>query len=711
VSIFVRILAADGTVGYDVTERAEALIFSNVNPGGHERCTFTLKGGWNAGFPEVRRGNIVIVEDGMGELFTGRIDEQDPQLDTAEQVSVTAYGLGVRLKDDVMREIYVDADLSKWGPMSIGRRLLVGTMQLSDPILGPDVTNAQPALNTEVQGPWQAASPARCEAWYDAKGIPIGYFYASWQRGLNTSGADANWVWATLLAGDDTLGPGGATNFDGNVDQQAAIGAGPFVVAVTPTTTRTFAMCYLAYGSVATTSTNIFDLFWKILAVYGNHGMARQGNETLSEYTGFFAHQIVADIVERVPEMVARNVEESPYIIRQLAFFDDVHHEDAIIEASKYDPVDWGVWGPSALIGPLSDPTVGYFDWTAKDTGTATWTAWRDECDDVDLHTEIGSTYDQVVVKYTDATGRERRELRTTNSSALTAANISARTETLDGGLMTQSGAQQLGDTFLALSSGTPVSRGQAVISQPILHATRGRIPPWFMRADGSNLKIPDALPDRDLFGFAASAASAVPPQADNPTATVDAASWTANATGTTVSRDTVNFDSGPASILITVGGGGLVGAGADGSVTGLFLKGVTYTLTARIKNAVAKAMRLSISGTGGLDLASVDFTGTTSFQTVTVQWTPTTSVIDGAVTIQQEAAGTTSFNIDSVAISAPAQPVADRRSVFPIKRVTVDCTGAHPTVTAELDQTHDLLSILLARLQLGAGLVTGGGG
>jgi hypothetical protein len=40
-----------------------------------------------------------------------------------------------------------------------------------------------------------------------------------------------------------------------------------------------------------------------------------------------------------------------------------------------------------------------------------------------------------------------------------------------------------------------------------------------------------------------------------------------------------------------------------------------------------------------------------------------------------------------------------DRRSTFPIKRVSVDCSGDVPAVTVDLDQTHDRLTQLQARL------------
>lgn len=552
--IRVSTLRPDGSTGYDVTERIEGLQFSNVNPGGHERCTFTLKGEWSSGFPEVRRGNLVIVEDGLKELFTGRIDEQDPAVSDAEQISVTAYGIGVRTKDDTMREIYVDRDLSRWGPASVTRKLLIPNLPLTDPTVNPDQTNGQPALNTSFIGPWSVANPGRCEAFYDANGIILRDMQGSWKLGGNINPGDTNWNWTMLLVGDDTLGPAGSSNFDGNVNLRAA---GPGVSTLTATTaTRVFAMVYLTYAS-SSASTVAFEVFWTVLAVYGDHGLTKQGVQDATNCQGFLASQIVADVCTRLHAagIVARDVDTSDFVIQQLAFLDDATHEDVIAQVSKFHDVDWGVWGANAL---GDDRTVGYLDWTARDSSVETWTAYRDECDEVDLHTEIGSTFSQVAVSYSDPAGKVRRELRTIDSTALDEAGITARTATLQGGTLDQEGAQQLGDAFLLLSSGNPVSRGSAIISGPVRHISHGVIPAHHMRADGSNLSVPDAFPDRD-----------------------------------------------------------------------------------------ALALRIS----------------------------------------------------------------ADRRSVFPIKRVSVDCSGDKPVTTVELDQTHDLLSILLARLQLGTSIAIGGSG
>jgi hypothetical protein len=43
-----------------------------------------------------------------------------------------------------------------------------------------------------------------------------------------------------------------------------------------------------------------------------------------------------------------------------------------------------------------------------------------------------------------------------------------------------------------------------------------------------------------------------------------------------------------------------------------------------------------------------------------------------------------------------------DRRTTFPIKRVTIDAGGAYPVASVEVDQTNDLLSVLQSRFEVG---------
>jgi hypothetical protein len=507
-AIRVLIMRPDRSASFDVTDGVRGLQWSNINPGGHERATFTLLGSWAAGFREVKPGNIVRIEDGGAELFTGRIDDRDPQVNTQEAVAVTAYGLGVRLKDNTFTEIYVDRDFSRWKDPSVQRRLnLIGANRgVQGFAVTTDDTTGQPALITKIQGAWTTSSLPTVEPRYDSGGIPLGSIYYAWKKTATVSEADVNWRWTVRLATRDLLDVA-----DGGIN---LVAAGPGTGTVDATLTdRECAALEMRYDTSAGGSANFeYAIAWTVLAVYGGHGLTKTGTDSATSARGFIASEIVRDIVSDTAVgglITPRRIDASTFVVTQLAFLKATRHEDAVTEASKYDSVDWGTWGAEDMFGPFSDPTQGYFDWKAKDTTTPHWTAWRDECDEVDLRTELGAAYAGVIVGYTDASGSEQVETRTISGApALLDAGLAttSRTAIIDGGTLTQAGAQQLGDAFLALSNGNAVSRGQVTIFQPIRHLTRGLIPPWHMRADGSNLLLPDAMPDRDMFGTASGA-------------------------------------------------------------------------------------------------------------------------------------------------------------------------------------------------------------
>ncbi len=704
--IRVLILRPDLTRAYDVTDRIEGLQWSNVNPGGHERAAFMLKGSWGAGFPEARRGNIVRIEDGGQELFTGRIDEQDPQAADAEQVSITAYGLGVRLKDDTMREIYVDRDVSKWRGPSLARKIAAasGSIDVTDMSIVPDTTNGQSSLALVLQGAWSRT--ANVEAVYDAHGIPIGALYYSWKVNANINPADANWSGTLSLYENDT--PTAPLDGSGDLLSSATSGTGTLTAS---TSTKIFVYIDLTYGVGAGGANVQYGLYFPVLAVYGKHGLTKRGANSATDAQGFYASDIVADVCSRLAavDIAARRIDQSTFIIPQLVFFDDTTYEDVITEVSKYQNVDWGVWGPDLLTGEFSDPMVGYLDWTARDSSTISWIAYRDECEELDLHTELGSTYDQVAVSYTDPTGQTHRVLRSIDSPALDDAGIVHRTAPLQGGTLTLSGAQQLGDAFLALSSGNPVSRGQAIIKGSIKHNSVQR-PVHFLRADGSNLTIPDAFSDRDSFALDPLKGEPAVPQPVNPSADVNASGWTAVGT-TSIVRDTVigNFDSAPGAIEI-LQTDSAAGQGADATITGTFLAGVTYTLRFAIKGFSAIPVDVTFGSIAAGDVATFSLTtASANFVTYAIQWTPTANRTDAVVRVLHTATGATNWWVDSLEITV--RHAKDRGSTFPIKRVSVDCSGDEPVATVELDQSHDLLSILLARLQVATGLALGGEG
>jgi hypothetical protein len=481
--------------GHDLTDDISALGYSNVRPGGDERCTFTYHRPWASSVPEINKGNLVRVLDGIDVLWQGRIEEQDRGGDDDEQIAVTAYGLGARLKDNQLRIIYVDTDLSHWEGMSVQERLnLIDTTGPSDASTAPDDTTGEPALETAQVGAWTAASRAFIEGWYNAgDGLLIDSLYFAWKKGSTVNAADANWLWQVDLSTDDVVS---STDTSGDLRS-----TGPGTGTVTATgDDKQFARVLFRYAAVTAGQDNIrYPIFWTCLAVYGDHTLTPQGEEgDATTPRGFLSSDMIADAAGRATGITVRRVDGTSFVVTQAEFRDGQTHEEIVTALNEVEAHHrtWGTWSPDR---PLEISTDGQFDYVALDQTTHHWITSRAACDDLDLHTELSTLFDAVDVHYTDPSGAPHQLTRTASVPALNDANL-PRTARLDAGSKTTEGAEALGDAFLALSGNFAPARGSVTRTQPIRHHLRGELPAHYMRADGSNLRLLDILPSASLF-------------------------------------------------------------------------------------------------------------------------------------------------------------------------------------------------------------------
>lgn len=472
-------------VGHNLTDRHDDLQFSNVNPGGDERCGFTYKRPWGTVLPEIARGNVVQIGHGLDVLWQGRIAEHDPSGDESESIAVTAYGSGAALKDNTFAEIYRDADLQNWREDSRAQR--ISLLGIGFNVLGfatePDVESGLPAIALDGSGRWPtgAVSDAVYDAGPDARLGRVDYQWTAENHGGGGLTA-TTWSGSVFGADDDT--------FAGLVSGTDVLtGATAGARSETAVDGKRIAVARFSYnGASAGDACRKWTLF---LTVYGDHGLSERANG------GFTVDQMVADIVGRVDGITARRIDPQSFEVLQAAFIEPTVHEDAIIQLNAYEGCDWGTWGPDS---PLDRSTDGRFDFTNRDPTAAHWFVLREECAGLDLHTEISTLFDTVKLSYTDAAGMSRYLTRTAEVRELIDAGMSPKTLKLDGATLTEAAAEALADTFLALAGGFAPARGSVTIERPIRHHTRGLLPPCYLRADGSNLRIPDILPTSTLF-------------------------------------------------------------------------------------------------------------------------------------------------------------------------------------------------------------------
>jgi len=479
--------------GYDLTDEAEGLAWSNVNPGGDEVCTFTISRSWFAQNPEAFKGNLIRVMGGIDVLWQGRVEEIDRGMGDSETLAVTAYGLGNRLGDTTFREIYVDRDLSKWGQIPNPRVVILGENYLTGAgsINVHTGTSGTPVLSLEFTRIVNTgAKRGIIEAWYPSGGINIGSIYYSmkpWTAGYVAS-LGTSWLSAVFM-----------TETDGQLTY-VALAENAGVAIKSGTLSATAAGAFYAglqfYFNAEFTGDGEWRLDFPSVAVYGRHGLAGKGE---SPY-GFSADQIAGHIISQAARIAARRVDTFAYVIPQFTIETSTTPKDALPQVNAFANADYGTWGPDS---PLDNSLNGYFDYKAPDTATQHWFASKaDFEDDLGFHTELSSLYDTTDVHWTDESGAEHTERFSIYSPDLREAGLSPRVFPLEAGRTTKAGAQILAEIFLGVFAGFAPARGSGSLSGKVRHYRRGKLPAYYMRADGSNLRISDILPAETAFSL-----------------------------------------------------------------------------------------------------------------------------------------------------------------------------------------------------------------
>lgn len=195
------------------------------------------------------------------------------------------------------------------------------------------------------------------------------------------------------------------------------------------------------------------------------------------------------------------------------------------------------------------------------------------------------------------------------------------------------------------------IAADQAPILRNFLPGRKGRLP---LRGGAHTSGTPvDHITD------ASSPVQALTANLPNPSFDVDLSGWSSFEA---MHRDTVDFDSAPASLWIATPASPATSLAAG--IPGTFLAGTTYTLTFRTKvtslmGASSQAVTFTLGQTG--DVANLAYSYTdTAWHTVTLSWTPATA-ITGASFILARTGALTRIYVDSfeLAIASPTQLVA----------------------------------------------------
>jgi hypothetical protein len=408
-----------------------------------------------------------------------------------------AVGWVAHLQDDPsFREIYIDIDLTRWQGPSVQRQInnLAFSVITRESSLIPDDTTGQPSLLLGVEGAWTAASLPAVEGWYNAASIPIGKFYYAWKKDSAINAADTNWEWYARLLDDDV-----ASSAD-TVGTLRAVGPGSGTLLPT-TVTRKWAHVQLLYATgPAGTDNNRNGLYWTRLAIVGRHGLTWQGTFSATEAGGFYASDVITNIVGRAAPLLAYStgadgsISPTTFVIPQLAFLDPVNAADAISLVNGYHLYEWGVYDNRE------------FFWRPPDPNRLTWEARLSDGAQVSLEgDDANNLFNGVFITYTDPSGK-RRTVGPPGSVAdatdatlvdinpenpVNAHGIPRRWGLLDiSQTTTLAGATQIGAVWLA-EHNLPQRRGQLTLTGLVQHPTQGKRPVWAVRA-GDFIRIAD---------------------------------------------------------------------------------------------------------------------------------------------------------------------------------------------------------------------------
>jgi hypothetical protein len=328
------------------------------------------------------------------------------------------------------------------------------------------------------------------ELWYHGGGVDIGLIVFDGVVTPASFGGDEKMLNKIVVATSD-LTAGESTIFEAhqsNVSFYGASTGGPGYKYI-------FAL--MAYVASIPTSNYRNTYSFQNPKIFGRHGLAFKGTWP---NIGFSADQIVVHIVSKANDIAARRIDSFAYVIPQFTVETATTPKDAIPQVNAFANADYGTWGPDS---PLDNSINGYFDYKQPDTATQHWFASRADFEgDLGFHTELSSLYDAVDVHWADEAGADHTERFSIFSPDLREANLSPRVAPLDAGTTTKAGAQILAEIFLDIFAGFAPARGSGTVSGKVRHYRRGKLPAYYMRADGSNLRIPDILPAETAFSL-----------------------------------------------------------------------------------------------------------------------------------------------------------------------------------------------------------------
>ena len=469
----------------------QSISFGTAMPGLFKSATITLPRRIDLDYPDLNLLDTVQILGAGNEIaWEGRVQELPRSHGDSFSITVSAVGWSSHLMDDPsFREIYVDRDLSNWKEPSAARQITLRGSKFSPfgPSIVPDTATGLPSLLLKVEGRWEGVTPI-CEPFYDAgPGLKVGAVYNDWL--LSTT--DPTFFFVAFMANDDSLA---AFEISGDLAGGAAAGSGMFIPA---TPRRVVGWQWYYQNNVAGQPGAQFAATIRRLAVFGDHGLARQGPESEA---GLYASDIIADVVRRAAPLLnfttgpGGSIQPTTFAIPHMVFRTPVTAETVVMLANSYHLWDWGVRENREFFFQEPDPD------------RLTWEARLSEGARLDLEgVQVSDAVNGVLIEYTDPAGviytvgppdsgaefTDPRLVDTSPTNPVNAAGIPRKWAILNiSQTTTKEGAVRLGEIYLAEKS-LPQRRGTLTLTGIATHPTAGKRPAWAVRA-GHWVRISD---------------------------------------------------------------------------------------------------------------------------------------------------------------------------------------------------------------------------
>jgi hypothetical protein len=359
-----------------------AITFQTSNPGGFSSASITLPRPENLYADDAKLfSDVRFYGPGDTTLYEGMVLGVPQVGETEIQLELTGWS-SVLDRYQTFRETYVDRSLERWQAAGAQRVIDLRTVGYN----GCEPASVEP--DTTVPGlisvlPAATENPA-AETWYDAgAGVTIASIY--YDMVSKSVATDGGYIGA---ATDDT-----ATSSESSSDLLTGVDSSASGT-YTPATPRRYAFILLSYIGAAGTSDRTMSM--RRLAVFGNHGLTKRGT---APDEGFYASDIIGDIVGRAAALNIGEIEGTSFIIPHLVFADDTDLRSAIEQVtvlggnSNYAH-DWGVYEDRE------------FYWQSPGSYGRTWRVRREDnatssSDGPDADRRIAG----IKISYTDAAG------------------------------------------------------------------------------------------------------------------------------------------------------------------------------------------------------------------------------------------------------------------------------------------------------------------